>query len=59
MTPAEVRAGDVVELPCGCSGQRATKPISADPQFVIKASYDTHAPNSIVEADPDEPVTAL
>jgi hypothetical protein len=44
MTAAEVTPGDVVELPCGCIGQRATAPISAEPQFMVKASCDMHAP---------------
>jgi hypothetical protein len=52
MTAAEVTAGAVVELSCGCIGQRATAPISTDPQFVIKASCQNHAPGDIIAADP-------
>ena len=31
----------------------------ADPQFLIKASCDIHAPNTIREVEPDAPVTPL
>ena len=59
VTAAKVTAGGVVELACGCVGQRATTPVSANPQFLIKASCDDHAPNSIVEVKPDDQVTAF
>ena len=59
MTAAEVTAGTVAALSCGCIGQRATAPIIAKPQFLIKASCQDHAPNTIVEAEPDDTVTAI
>ena len=59
MTAAEVMAGDMVELACGCIGQRATAPVGTDPSFLVKASCDNHAPNTIVTTKPDDPVIPI
>jgi hypothetical protein len=48
VTAHEVTAGAVVELPCGCIGQKATAPISADRQFVVTAPCEAHDPGGIV-----------